>query len=65
MEVGCRVFFGMSTQVMLRKMEASGWKLKEAAKDLAEKAKKASFWLWLRRKDSSLGKDKYFNNTIY
>jgi hypothetical protein len=40
----------------LRDAGVTGGRLKRA-KDLAEKAEKGSFWLWLRRKDRCRGKN--------
>lgn len=56
-EVGCRGFVGTSIQRLLRKVGVSGARLKRASRDLAEEAERASFWLWLRRKDRSWGKE--------
>ena len=56
-EVGCRGFIGTSIQRLLRRMGVTGPKLKRAARDLAEEAERASFWLWLRRRDRSWGKE--------
>ncbi|XP_060789308.1 uncharacterized protein LOC132894068 [Neoarius graeffei] len=56
-EVGCRGFIGTSIQHLLRKIGVTGTKLKRASRELAEEAERASFWLWLRRKDMSWGKE--------
>lgn len=55
-EVGCRGFIETSIQRLLKNVGVTGPKLKKASKDLAEEAEKASFWLWLRRKDMVWGK---------
>uniref|UniRef100_A0A3B1JJ67 Reverse transcriptase domain-containing protein n=1 Tax=Astyanax mexicanus TaxID=7994 RepID=A0A3B1JJ67_ASTMX len=54
-EVGCRGFVGKSTMQLLRDTGMTGTRLKKAVKELAEEAEKASYWLWLRRKDSNWG----------
>lgn len=57
-EVGCRGYVGQSTTRLLRDAGVTGRNLRKATKDLAEEAEKGSFWLWLRRKDRSWGKNK-------
>ena len=54
-EVGCRGFVGSSAIRLLRAVGMTGHSLKRAIKELGEEAEKASFWMWLRRKDSSWG----------
>ena len=56
-EVGCRGYVGQSATRLLRDAGVTGGKLRKAIKDLAEEAEKGSFWLWLRRKDRSWGKN--------
>ncbi len=36
-----------------------GSRLKKALRELAEQAKSGSFWLWLRRKDAKLVKQRF------
>lgn len=55
--VGCRGYMGLSTTRLLRDVGVTGGNLKKATKELAEEAEKGSFWLWLRRKDKSWGKN--------
>ncbi|KAJ8341252.1 hypothetical protein SKAU_G00335430 [Synaphobranchus kaupii] len=54
-EVGCRGFVGSSTSRLLRDLGCTGAGHRRASKELAEEAEKGSFWLWLRRKDTSWG----------
>ena len=54
-EVGCRGFVGRSALQLLRATGSSGARLQRAVKELAEEAEKASFWLWVRRKDRKWG----------
>lgn len=54
-EVGCRVFVGTSTVYRMRDLGVSGARFRKALKDLAEEAKKSSFWLWIKRKDTCWG----------
>ncbi|KAJ8332759.1 hypothetical protein SKAU_G00416550 [Synaphobranchus kaupii] len=54
-EVGCRGFVGSSTFRLLRDLGCTGAGHRRASKELAEEAEKGSFWLWLRRKDTSWG----------
>ncbi len=48
---------GLSTTRLMREVGVTGGILKKAIKELAEEAEKGSFWLWLRRKDKSWGKN--------
>ncbi|KAJ8350642.1 hypothetical protein SKAU_G00257720 [Synaphobranchus kaupii] len=54
-EVGCRGFVGSSASRLLRDLGCTGAGHRRASKELAEEAEKGSFWLWLRRKDTSWG----------
>lgn len=54
-EVGCRGFVGRSAIQLLRAVGTTGASLQRATKELAEEAEKASYWLWLRRKDGRWG----------
>ena len=56
-EIGCRGYVGLSTIRLLKDAGVVGSKLKKAIKDLSEEAEKGSFWLWLRRRDRSWGKN--------
>ena len=56
-EVGSRGYMGLSPTCLLRDTGVTGGKLRKATKELAEEAKKGSFWFWLRRKDRSWGKN--------
>ncbi len=55
-EVGCRGYVGLSTNRFLKDIGFTAAKVKKVVRDLAEEAEKGSFWLWLRRKDRSWGK---------
>ena len=46
---------GGSAIRLLRAAGMTGCSLKKAIKELAEEAEKASFWMWLRRRDSTWG----------
>lgn len=48
---------GLSTTRLLRDAGVIGGKLRKAANELSEEAEKGNFWLWLRRKDRSWGKN--------
>ena len=48
---------GLSTICLPRDTGVTGGNLKKTTKELAEEAEKGSFWLWLRRKDMSWGKN--------
>lgn len=54
-EVGCCGFVGTSAVHLLREMGVCGASLQKASKDLADEAEKSSFWLWLKRRDTSWG----------
>ncbi len=54
-EVGCRGFVGKSAIQLLRAAGTTGISLRRAIKELAEEAEKASYWLWLRRRDRNWG----------
>lgn len=56
-EVGYRGYLGHSATRFLREAGVTRGKLREATKNLAEEAEKGSFWLGLRRKDRSWGKN--------
>ncbi|KAL7378001.1 hypothetical protein ABVT39_007243 [Epinephelus coioides] len=55
-EVGSRGYTGASAQRLFKSLGIRGAKLKRAIRDIAEEAEQGSFWLWLRRKDKSWGK---------
>lgn len=48
---------GLSTTHLLKDTGVTGGNLKRAIKELSEEAEKGSFWLWLRRKDKSWGRN--------
>ncbi len=54
-KVGCRGFVGKSAIQLLRAAGTTGISLRRAIKELAEEAEKASYWLWLRRRDMNWG----------
>nr|XP_061819532.1 uncharacterized protein LOC133608354 [Nerophis lumbriciformis] len=54
-EIGCRGFVGGSATRLLRAAGMTGSNLRRAIKELAEEAEKASFWMWLRRRDNTWG----------
>ncbi len=54
-EVGCRGFVGKSAIQLLRAAGTTRISLRRAIKELAEEAEKASYWLWLRRRDMNWG----------
>ena len=54
-EVGARGFVADSTTRLLRDLGLRGTSLQKAIRELAEEAEKASFWLWLRRRDVAWG----------
>ena len=56
-EIGCRGYAGLSTNRFLRDIGFTAAKVKKVLKDLSEEAEEGSFWLWLRRKDRSWGKE--------
>lgn len=47
---------GVSTQQLLAFLGVTGSKLRSATKVLVEEAEQGSFWLWLRSKDKTCGK---------
>ncbi len=54
-EVGCRGFVGKSAFQLLRAAGTAGISLRRATKELVKEAEKASYWLWLRRRDRNWG----------
>ncbi len=54
-EVGCRGFVGKSAFQLLRAAGTAGISLRRATKELVKEAEKASYWLWLRRRDMNWG----------
>uniref|UniRef100_A0A3B4XDA6 Reverse transcriptase domain-containing protein n=1 Tax=Seriola lalandi dorsalis TaxID=1841481 RepID=A0A3B4XDA6_SERLL len=54
-EVGSRGFVGKAAVQLLRRAGLTGSSLRKAVKELGEEAEKASYWLWLRRKESGWG----------
>lgn len=56
-EVGCRGFVGYTTTHLLRDANVTGGKLKKATTELVGDSEKGSFWLLLRRRGKSWGKN--------
>lgn len=54
-EVGARGFVGNSTTRLLKDLGLRGARLHKATREISEEAEKASFWLWLRRRDRAWG----------
>ena len=54
-EVGARGFVGDSTTRLLKDLGLRGTRLHKATREISEEAEKASFWLWLRRRDKVWG----------
>lgn len=54
-EVGARGFTGDSTSRLLNDLGLQGSTLHRATEQISEEAAKASFWLWLRRRDKASG----------
>src|SRR4029434_3503076 len=54
-EVGTRGFVGSSMTRLLKELGLRGRKLHKATREMSEKAERASFWLWLRRRDKAWG----------
>ena len=54
-EVGSRGFVGKTVVQLLRSAGMMGTSLRKAVKELGEEAEKASYWLWLRRKEKGWG----------
>ena len=54
-EVGTRGFVGSSMTRLLKELGLRGKELHKATRELSEEAEKASFWLWLRRRDKAWG----------
>lgn len=50
-EVGAGGFVEDSTTCLLKDLGLQAARLHKASRELSEEAEKASFWLWLRRKD--------------
>lgn len=54
-EVGCWGFVSKAVVQLLHGAGMTGSNLRKAVKELGEEAEKASYWLWLRRKDNAWG----------
>lgn len=54
-EVGRRGFVGKAVAQLLHSAGMMGASLRKAVKELEEEAENASYWLWLRRKESGWG----------
>ncbi|KAJ8356956.1 hypothetical protein SKAU_G00197500 [Synaphobranchus kaupii] len=54
-EVGARGFVGGSTTRLLKDLGLRGRAISKATREIAEEVEKASFWLWLRRRDKTWG----------
>lgn len=51
-EVGCRGFIGKSTTRLLKNMGIHGQAQRQAIKALSSAAQQASWWFWIKQKDS-------------
>ena len=56
-EIGVRGFVAKSTTILLLDLSFCGWLLKGGLKELSEAAEKASKCLWLRRSQTTWGRE--------